>query len=96
MCYGLMYGGYSTESIEDAVRELFETEITARENESFQGIGANIEILTVLLRKYDNPNDESLFERAKNANFDCYCGYDKNLYCFILKERSSTGIKGIA
>lgn len=80
LCYGLMYGGYSTESIEDAVRELFETEITARENESFQGIGVNIEILTVLLLKYDNPNDEILFERAKNANFDCYCGYDKNLY----------------
>ena len=80
LCYGLMYGGYSTESIEDTVRKLFEIEVTAWENESFQSIGANIEILTVLLQKYDNPNDESLFERAKNANFDCYCGYDKNLY----------------
>lgn len=80
LCYGLMYGGYSLESIEAAVRELFETEIISREKASFQGIGVNIEILTVLLRNYNNPNDEKLFERAKNANFDCYCGYDKNLY----------------
>lgn len=54
VCYGLIYGGYSPEIIEDAVRELFETEITSRENESFQGVGVNIEMLTALLLKYNN------------------------------------------
>lgn len=80
VCYGLMYGGYSPEIIEDAVRELFETEITSRENESFQGIGINIEMLTALLLKYNNTEDEKLFERAKNANYDCFLGYNKECY----------------
>lgn len=80
VCYGLMYGEYSSEIIEDAVRELFETEITSRENESFQGVGINIEMLTALLLKYNNTENEKLFERAKNANFDCFLGYNKE-YC---------------
>lgn len=78
VCYGLMYGDYSPDIIEDAVRELFETEITARENDSFQGVGINIEMLTALLSKYNNADDQKLFERAKNANFDCFLGYNKD------------------
>ena len=46
LCYGLMYGEFEPESIEDAVRELFVSEVISRENESFQGIGVNIEMLS--------------------------------------------------
>ncbi len=93
VCYGLMYGDYSPEIIENAVRELFETEITARENESFQGAGINIEMLTALLLKYDNAEDERLFERAKNANFDCFLGYDKDHCQKLFKSLDSFSLK---
>ena len=79
LCYGLLYN-YPCDDIEDIVRELFETEVISREKESFQGIGVNLEILTFMLKKYDNPDDLKLFERAKNANFDCWFGYDVNVY----------------
>lgn len=78
LCYELMYGGYPAEKTEAAVRELFETEVVSRENESFQGVGINLELLTCLLGRYQRPEDDALFERAKNANFDCELGYDKD------------------
>ena len=78
LCYGLIYNSFDYD-IENIVRELFETEVVSREKESFQGIGVNLEILTVLLKRYEKPTDRKLFERAKNANFDCYCGYDETL-----------------
>ena len=60
---------------EQMVRELFEQEIIAREKSSFQGIGANLELLSVLMEQYRKPEDKPMYERAKNANFDCYCGF---------------------
>lgn len=62
---------------EDIVNRLFEEELRDRESNSFQGIGSCLEILTCLLRKYNSENKyQTLFQRAKNANFDCACGYD--------------------
>nr|MDE7293359.1 hypothetical protein [Oscillospiraceae bacterium] len=61
------------------VRELFTEEVKARENDSFQGIGINLEILTSLLLSYNRETDKPLFERAKNANFDCSCGYESRI-----------------
>ena len=75
ICFGLLYNSFEYDT-ENIIRELFETEVVSRENESFQGIGVNLEILTFLLKKYNNPDDLKLFERAKNANFDCCCGYE--------------------
>lgn len=72
-CYLLYYG------IDDerAVADLFEEELKDRENNSFQGIGSTLCILTWLLRKYNAAHKyDHLLERAKNANFDCACGYD--------------------
>lgn len=62
---------------EEAVSYLFGEELKDRENNSFQGIGSTLRILTRLIRKYngDGKYDE-LLARAKNANFDCACGYD--------------------
>lgn len=60
--------------IDGLIVKLFNEELFDRETNSFQGIGTCLEILTELLNKYNVPDREVLFERAKNANFDCYCG----------------------
>ena len=65
---------------EDIVKRLFEEELKDRETNSFQGIGSSLEILTYLLMKHNDKNKyDELFKRAKNANFDCACGYSRNL-----------------
>ena len=65
---------------EALVKKLFEEELKDRETNSFQGIGACLEILTFLLMKYNGAHQyDALFDRAKNANFDCACGYDRNV-----------------
>ena len=76
LTYYLLY-----EKIEDeaAYAYLFQEDLKDRENNDFQGIGMTIQILTYLLQKYnENHQYDALFERAKNANFDCACGYDKD------------------
>lgn len=77
LLYALRFGAVEVgePEREEMVRELFEQEIISREKESFQGIGTNLELLAVLMEKYRKPEDDALFERAKNANFDCYCGF---------------------
>jgi len=62
---------------EEMVVYLFQEELKDRENNSFQGIGSTLQILTQLLRKYNKDSEYAdLLMRAKNANFDCACGYD--------------------
>ena len=73
---------------------LFEEEIKDRQTNSYQGIGASLEIMSFfynddinkLLSKY-----KYLFDKAKNSNFDCNCGYgvdDYNYYNERLDELS--------
>lgn len=62
--------------IDGLILKLFNEELFDRESNSFQGIGRSLEILTELMNKYDVPDREVLFERAKQANFDCYGGYN--------------------
>lgn len=75
--YYLLYGKAGDE---ETIARLFQEELKDRENNSFQGIGDTIQILTCLLQQYnkDHKYDE-LFARAKNANFDCACGYDPDV-----------------
>ncbi|MCI8801673.1 hypothetical protein NSB25_04520 [Acetatifactor muris] len=74
LAYYLLYDQIDDENI---VEYLFREELKDRENNSFQGIGSTLCILTWLLRKYNQDHKyDSLFEQAKNANFDCACGYD--------------------
>lgn len=75
LCYALIYGVAEVADKESVVHELFAEEVKSRQRESFQGIGTNLVLLTAMLRNYE-PADSELFQEAKNANFDCYCGYD--------------------
>ena len=64
---------------EKAVVYLFREELKDRERNSFQGIGSTLQILTHLIRKYNADGKYAdLLKRAKNANFDCACGYVPN------------------
>lgn len=76
LAYYLLYENIVDEEV---IAYLFKEELKDRETNSFQGIGNTIHILTYLLRKCNaGQKYDDLFDRAKNANFDCACGYDVN------------------
>lgn len=76
LCWALKYDVCEVPDKLELVRELFLEELKDRETNSFQGIGGNLEKLTGLLLQLSEPKDSELFTRAKNANFDCACGYE--------------------
>lgn len=70
---------YEKTDDETAVAYLFEEELKDRKSNSFQGIGNTLNVLTFLLGQYNvGGKYDGLFEEAKNANFDCACGYDRD------------------
>ena len=74
LSYYMLYEKIDDEKVSAA---LFEEELKDRETNDFQGIGDTITILTQFLKKYNTDGKYTLlFERAKEANFDCCCGYD--------------------
>lgn len=80
LCYALYYDVCEVPDKRSLVRELFGEELKDRESNSFQGIGDNLEMLTSMLPELGEPPESELFERAKNANFDCACGYEPRVY----------------
>lgn len=76
LCYALLYDVCEVTDKKELVQELFCEELTDRETDDFQGIGDNLRMLTSLLLELGEPSDSELFERAKDANFDCACGYE--------------------
>lgn len=76
LCYALYYDVCEVPDKRALVRELFIEELKDRESNSYQGIGDNLETLTSMLVELGEPPESELFERAKNANFDCACGYE--------------------
>ncbi len=78
------------ESDRELIHYLFEQEVTAREKDSFQGVGNSLWLGAFLLAKFNNPNDIPIFYRAKNANFDTYCGFDIEFVFWPLKENTDT------
>lgn len=79
LCWALEYDVCEVPDKSGLVRELFLEELKDRETNSFQGIGENLETLTSLLLQLGEPKDSELFTRAKNANFDCVCGYEPRI-----------------
>ena len=76
LAYYLLYGRIDDE---DAIVYLFQEELKDRTSNSFQGIGDTLNVLTSILKRYNNDGKyNGMLEEAKNANFDCACGYDKN------------------
>jgi hypothetical protein len=76
LAYYLLYGRIDDE---DAIVYLFQEELKDRTSNSFQGIGNTLNVLTSVLKRYNNDGKyNGMLEEAKNANFDCACGYDKN------------------
>ena len=70
----LLYAHIDDEQI---ILFLFEEEIKDRQTNSFQGIGESLNVLTTILQRYNiSGKYNKFFETAKNANFDCACGYD--------------------
>lgn len=80
------------ESDEDFIRFLFEQEVIARENDSFQGIGEALWLGAYLLAKFQQPRDTLLFCRAKLANFDTFCGFDREFVFWALREKAEAYI----
>lgn len=79
LCWALEYDVCEVPNKKEFVRELFLEELKDRETNSFQEIGDNLETLTSLLLLLGEPKDSELFTRAKNANFDCACGYEPRI-----------------
>lgn len=76
LSYYLLYEKIDDENV---IAYLFEEELKDRETNAFQGIGTTIHILTWMLKRcHADKKCDKLFARAKNANFDCACGYDVN------------------
>lgn len=79
LCYALYYNVCGVPDKKALVRELFLEELKDRGSNSFQGIGDNLEMLTSMLMELGEPPEGELFARAKNANFDCSCGYEPRI-----------------
>lgn len=76
LAYYLLYAWIDDE---DAIVYLFQEELKDRKSNSFQGIGNTLNVLTSILKQYNNDGRyNGMLEEAKNANYDCACGYDKN------------------
>lgn len=76
LVYYLLYANIDDE---DVIVYLFEEELKDRKSNSFQGIGNTLNVLTSILNKYNTDGRyDKMLEEAKNANFDCACGFDKN------------------
>lgn len=77
LAYYLLYARIDDE---EAILYLFQEELKDRKSNSFQGIGNTLNVLTSILKRYNNDGRyNGILEEAKNANFDCACGYDKNV-----------------
>lgn len=60
----------------ELIKFLLEQEVLNRRNAPFQGLSISLTLLSYLLATYREPEHVWLFEQAKYANFDTYCGYD--------------------
>ncbi|MDE6727582.1 MAG: hypothetical protein K2J80_06540 [Oscillospiraceae bacterium] len=80
LCYALLYNVCEVPDKKAIVCELFLEELKDRETNSFQGVGDNLETLSSLLLELGEPSDSELFVRAKEANFDCACGYEPRVF----------------
>ena len=89
-------------SFEDLLVFLFEEEIKDRQTNSYQGIGTSLEIISFLFVKLYNGHInkllskyKDLFYKAKNANFDCNCGYHVDDYDYYNERLDELNLDSI-
>ena len=76
LAYYLLYAHIDDEK---TVAYLFQEELKDRKSNSFQGIGNTLNVLTSMLNEYNVEGKyDGILDEAKNANFDCACGFDRN------------------
>lgn len=76
LAYYLLYAHIDDENV---VVYLFQEELKDRKSNSFQGIGNTLNVLTAILNEYNIAGKyDGMLDEAKNANFDCACGFDIN------------------
>ena len=92
----------SKKSFEDLLVFLFEEEIKDRQTNSYQGIGTSLEIMSFLFVKLYNDDInkllskyKDLFDKAKNANFDCNCGYGVDDYDYYNERLDELSIDAV-
>lgn len=73
---------------EALIRYLMQEEVKAREKDSFQGIGEALMLGSYLLACFKRSEDIALFWRAKCANFDTFCGYDRQFVLLALGTKT--------
>lgn len=83
----LMWQDLLPDNAEELIAMLLKEEIAALRQDSFQGFGDGLTILTALLYRYnDDGRYDGLFGQAKDANFDTFCGYEPDSCIKILSE----------
>lgn len=89
-------------SFEDFIVFLLEEEIKDRQTNSYQGIGTSLEIISFLFVKLYNDDINKLlskyrdlFDKIKNANFDCNCGYSVDDYDYYNEKLDELNIDSI-
>lgn len=65
------------EEDEALLRFIVEQEIVMHQTAPFQGLDESLRLSTYLLAKCRNPKNALMFSQAKEANFDTYCGLDR-------------------
>lgn len=89
-------------SFEELLVLLLEEELKDRESNSYQGIGTSLEIISFLFIKLYNDDIKKLlskykdlFDKAKNANFDCHCGYGVDDYDYYNERLDELSIDAV-
>jgi hypothetical protein len=75
LAWALQYD--ATPADAELIRHAFEQEVQWREVAPFQGVGETLETLGWLIARDRRVEDVWLLARAKEANFDCSCGFDR-------------------
>ena len=72
------------------IRYLLEEEIKNEEANRYDGwnIFESYDLASFLLLKFKDPSDIPLFYKAKHANFDKGCGYDREHFYLALREKT--------
>lgn len=91
IAYYLLWSNKLPDNAESIISQLLAEEISAHSQDAFQGCGDGLAIISALLSRYnENGKYDELFLRAKNANFDCECGYSIENCLLFLSEKLET------